>query len=357
MNEDKKIDDLLSMDTEDIDQKTFKKIKHGMNMNFVKRMLVYTLIVALVLTGAYFGINKLKELTSYNPVNEKIEGYYNVFGDEEDSIDRQDFQMLVSAYISVANPGVVYVPLFGDGSYTNLGSGNYEYYGKYISYLDRINYGESEDIIEVSNRRIQLNTMFHVYQFYSKDKQITDEDNYPQLSENEIAKQHEALKKDINNLPESAQVDISISFDTLMSFDQFVTYKQSILADVDVQYIATNIRDINTLGFSPLYFPQVCSTSYPGLCGDVVYTEEGLKEVYASSLKLLKDHSEFLQRAINYPYVIDVINDEVEKLKNDETKIYGIRLVVDKQTALKLLQNENTYYMQVFDAKFSPLQK
>ncbi|OCN05313.1 hypothetical protein A4S06_09415 [Erysipelotrichaceae bacterium MTC7] len=358
MNEDKKLDNLLSLEEPHVDQRTFKKIKRGMNQSFLKRMVVYTLVIALLIGAGYFGFGKLKEATNYNPRSEKIEGYYNEYPDVDGSEEMQnDFQQLIAVYISVANPGVRYMPLFGDSAYKNLGYGSYEYYGSYYSYLETSVYGAPDTTIKVNHDRIDLNVSYVMNQFYVKEVEEQAEEKRYELSATEKRMHDEQLKKDLVELPDSALVDTTVSFVKPMDFDEIVQYITERSLEANVEYFATAIHGSQTIGFSTMTYTEVCSKSYPGLCGGITYSAAGLQETYKSSLTLLKDHSEFLNRVISGQYMIGVINKEVENIEHHASKVYGLRLVVDKEAALRLLEDENTYYMQVFDAKFSPLQQ
>ena len=177
------------------------------------------------------------------------------------------------------------------------------------------------------------------------------------------------MKKEIESLPDSAYLDISLSFENYISLEdiseiirkypntvRWIALKNQ--SFYNVQGIAGGMSTVSHVYWT---FTDDAEKEYPMfmLPYDENITANSLREHYLSRLKLLLDHPDFINALSNpFGYIItpNKLKENYEKAQK-ELLSYGIRVYIDKKDILKLIEEYDVSYININDVKLSRFQK
>lgn len=349
-----KLNELLEMDEDDFQQKDIdKKVKRQMRKQIYLRVIIILVVLAVVWQGIYHGTSFVLDYTNYQPMNE------NSIVVTEDTNDLQGFHVLMATYVNMFYPGKVYMM----GNYEKQGFGKYVVSAKIQDLKNRL-YADGVTNVTYTIDRSELtvdtneNDMFvrTISEYY--DESASEE--YKKFIDEEGA--YSFSKKDIEELPDSAVLDVSLSFQHANTLEETITFINR-YQDSRFVWIATHVENQIAEGFS-LYDAEAYEINneaqYPNFYLDLEdYTAQQLTDHYLSKLRLLKDHPEFISLLSSWGFNIssEWLEDKYNEIEKNGIHAIGLRGYVKKQDLLKMIENNEVYYVYINDVNLSSLQK
>lgn len=354
MNENK-LDELLQLDEYNEDKRLIKKINKQMNKQIYKRTVIVIIILAIILTGGYYGTSFILDQLNYNPIQENDLVVIN--NDNEDSYD--GFHILMGTFVNMYFPGELYL----GNSCKGTGFGQYEIKAKIQEifqplYID----GVSNVTFQIQRSNLKYDSedngaFSRVANEYYDENQS---DSYKEYFKN----QWQFDKQDIEELPDSTILDVSLSFSHTYTLEKVIEFMKQ-YPDSNFIWIATQVNNQIAEGMS-LYDAAIYDLSaeakkkYPTFYLESYdYTADILKENYLSKLKLLKDHKEFVQllQKGGFDINVDQLNQRYNYVKKNGIHAIGIRGYIKKKDFIKMCESNEFYYEYIHDIKLSYLQK
>lgn len=348
----KKFDELFH-DTDYVEVN--QKIYHQMNKKIYSKVIKGFVVICLIITTIFFGTSQLLNVVYYNPNHEE-----KFLKDD----NANEFEVLFSTYYQMLHPGIIYVPEMNrkDTTIKSLGFGRYESRGRIQSIFEPLILGPKVNTsLEISRSKIEINGPVEtgcINEF--KDPENKGFQAITELNE---------MKKEIENLPDSAYLDISLSFENYISLEdvseiirkypntvRWIALKNQ--SFYNVQGIAGGMSTVSHVYWT---FTDDAEIEYPMfmLPYDENITANSLREHYLSHLKLLLDHPDFINALSNpFGYIItpNKLKENYEKAQK-ELLSYGIRVYIDKKDILKLIEEYDVSYININDVKLSRFQK
>ena len=233
-----------------------------MKTKLKKHKILITIIIICVVIAGYFGTNWLFKQTYYNP--------FLIDDIVENSDESANFDVLMGTYINMYYPGKLYYPL----ECSDEGFGKYQIKAKIQEIFDPL-YGDNADNITFTIKRSKLTI-------------ASDEFNLYRVS-------HEYL--DINET-DLDEYTASLTFSKYKNAQEVVDfinrYNNSLF-----NWLALDASDQMAAGVS-IYDAVVYDLNneskekYPSFYLDEEYTADMLQECALSKLKMLIDHSDFI---------------------------------------------------------------
>lgn len=358
MNE-KDLEHLLQPEEEntEIDKKIREKIKKGIRKQIYTRIVIVLAAAALILTGGAFGLSALLNASCYNPrkVTPAIQedgGYY-------------DFHILMETFLGLYYPDIIYVPV--TEQCTANGFGSYDVGVKIQSFFDPLaidGYNNVTFHIDRSNLNIE-STEKYVLTIWANE--FLDKERLSQgwgYYDFEMASVSQELISEIEELPDSCTLKVSISFGDPLSLEDAIAFMDR------YDHSAFHWLAINMNGSTPdgiaLYnaagynLTEETKENYPNLYLDNDFTADDLRQAYLSRLKLLLDHKDFmglLTSCYNTTMTIPHIQDQYEEVEKNEITAIGVRASVKKQDLLDMIEQDEIPYVIIHDVKLSSWQR
>ncbi len=344
---------------EDLDDNEFKeiekKINRRINRRIYIRVIAVMLIISIILSAGFFGTSYGLNLVNYNPEDET--GL--VIPDE----GINGFNMLTGIFLSMYFPGVFY-----DGiDYNNLGFGNYTINAKMQPSFSFLTVdGIPNTTLTINRSSLEIDSSYdHIF------SRVYGE-YYDDSIENFVQWQTAYNLADIEELPESAILDVSLSFANTISVEEVIDFVNNyngsrfvwLATGVDQGTdIATGISLSDTIRYD---LNEEFSNKYPGLYFNE-YKASDIVQSYLSRMKLLLDHKDFLYLMYSY-FSYDYSGNSAAKMYEDLSARYedamengvsgiGVRVYVKKQDLLTMIDSNELYGMYINDVKFSRLQR
>ena len=339
-----------------------QKIYRQMNKKIYSKVIKGFVVICLIVTTIFFGTSQLLNVVYYNPNHEE-----KFLKDD----NANEFEVLFSTYYQMLHPGIIYVPEMNrkDTTIKSLGFGRYEVFGSFCksfdSYIispDTTALNLSKDFrLEISKSRAYIHGYNIAYQ--------TEEFIEPKNDSLTGVYDFDAMKKEIQSLPKSAYLDISLSFENYVNLDVISeiiqkypnTVRWVALKDQEIIDIFSIAGGLSLEGFRCWTLNAEANKKYPwfdlpmdqkDIDGDI------LKLSYLSRLKLLIDHPDFVKVMPEYnsDASLQRLKENYEKAQK-ELLSYGIRVYIDKKDILKLIEEYDVSYININDVKLSRFQK
>lgn len=337
-----------------------KQIRRGINRRIYTRVIAVVLIISIIVSAGYFGTSYGLNLVNYNPEDET--GL--VIPDE----GINGFNMMTGLYLSMYYPGIIYYGI----DYSGQGFGKYEIDAKIQSAFTNLYFdGIPTTTLSINRSSLHIDSSYDhllsrvVGEYH--DESIAD--IYDYVTDYDLV--------DIEELPESAIIDVSLSFMNTLSAQDAIEFVKK-YDDSTFVWLATSIDDSNQGAYGivdgiSLYdgsrydLSEAVSNDYPGIYLDHDYTASDVLESYLSRMKLLLDHNDFLN-VINSFFSNENINDNAARRYEDLSVRYddvlengisciGVRGYVKKQDLLTMIDSNELYGMYINDVKLSALQR
>ncbi len=361
MKEDK-FNELLKIN-DDFNKDINKKINKAMRKQINSRVIAIIVTIAIIIAGIYCGVSfalgkpNILDNISYNPFNEND---FVVIEEEGNRLD--GYHVLMGTFIGMNYPGKFYYGSSFEDNYIKNGLGSYDIKAKIQDIMDPLHVdGISNITFQIRNSSMDYETSVNhmlsrtMHEFYDERYKEQFDDFWLYYSLN-----------DIKELPDSAILDVSLSFDKTKSLEDTVEfineYKGSIF-----HWIATDVNNYSIANGISLYdaaiygFTDKANKEYPGFYLNNDLTADSIKESYLSKLKLLIDHEDFirlLDSCFKNPKSLQVsLKERYEAAKSKGVEAIGIRGIVKKADLLQMIEKNQLKFAFVNNAKLSKLQK
>lgn len=326
-----------------------------MKTKLKKHKILITIIIICVVIAGYFGTNWLFKQTYYNP--------FLIDDIVENSDESANFNVLMGTYINMYYPGKLYYPI----ECSDEGFGKYQIKAKIQEIFDPL-YGDNADNITFTIKRSKLTIASDEFNLYRVSHEYldineTDLDEYTaSLHEQWTTRDY----SDIQELPESAYLDVSLTFSKYKNAQEVVDfinrYNYSLF-----NWLALDASDQMAAGVS-IYDAVVYDLNneskekYPSFYLDEEYTADMLQECALSKLKMLIDHSDFIDLIKQSNLYYDTmssngINQRYQDIKENGLQVIGIRGCIKKSDLLNMINSGEIYYGYVNDVEVSRLQR
>ena len=337
------------------EEKFQKKVRKTIKRTMYSHIFISLLVVILAGTAVFFGLSAAVSAIFYDPGKET--------GLLEDDMEGSEFTLLLEETIAMYYPGMRCMVL-GDGA-VSTGFSGYDVDVLMESAFDRLMLGgPPTNTFHIGFSKLDTDMApFYTY----VDEFIKPEDQNGE----EAVFSPEGVREDVEALPESAQLDVSISFDTYLTSDQVAQLMKQ-YPDVFFQWVALK-------GHSPRYFPQVAGGmnlhTYSGFRFAPAFQEryegyylpldqqeitgEDLERSLIARLRLLADNPDFV-RMMESKFKDHISIDMVEErlaLAEQEWSCYGLRMEVGRQELLDMMDELPITRVMVNDVKLSRLQR
>lgn len=326
-----------------------------MKTKLKKHKILITIIIICVVIAGYFGTDWLFKQTYYNPF---------LIDDIVDNSDESaNFDVLMATYINMYYPGKLYYPI----ECSDEGFGKYQIKAKIQEIFDPL-YGDNADNITFTIKRSKLTIASDEFNLYRVSHEYldineTDLDEYTaSLYEQWTTRDY----SDIQELPESAYLDVSLTFSKYKNAQEVVDfinrYNNSLF-----NWLALDASDQMAAGVS-IYDAVVYDLNneskekYPSFYLDEEYTADMLQECALSKLKMLIDHSDFIDLIKQSNLYYDTmssngIDQRYQDIKENGLQVIGIRGCIKKSDLLNMINSGEIYYGYVNDVEVSRLQR
>lgn len=212
MNE-QEFDELLKVNTES--QFDHKKIRKAMNHTIYSRMIKLLIALCLIIVGCFYGTSFVIKQIYYNPFDEDI-----IVNEEDNSQKINNFNALMATFVEMYFPGFMYSQLGynGDKKMIDQGFGKYDIKAKiHNNFYDLIWDGESNTTFTIKRSHMSLDTdVKWFYRFAGEFKGVRDAYDPDVISQKTL--------QEIKDLPKSALLDVSLSFNDVYSAKETVDF-------------------------------------------------------------------------------------------------------------------------------------
>ena len=329
-----------------------------MKTKLKKHKILITIIIICVVIAGYFGTDWLFKQTYYNPF--LID---DIVDNSDESVTQYGFDVLMATYINMYFPGKLYYPI----ECSDEGFGRYQIKAKVQEIFDPL-YGDNVDNITFTIKRSKLTIASDEFNLYRVSHEYldineTDLDEYTaSLHEQWTTRDY----SDIQELPESAYLDVSLTFSKYKNAQEVVDfinrYNNSLF-----NWLALDASDQMAAGVS-IYDAVVYDLNneskekYPSFYLDEEYTADMLQECALSKLKMLIDHSDFIDLIKQSNLYYDTmssngIDQRYQDIKENGLQVIGIRGCIKKSDLLNMINSGEIYYGYVNDVEVSRLQR
>lgn len=341
-----------------------KKLKKSMNRTLNSRILGALLVIALVGTVLFFGTSAMVDGMFYSPSRE--EGFLNTDGYQENG----EFRLLMEDTIRMLFPNVraFMIPNHEGENVDSHGFGTYDVDMKILN-LNSYIHLDGVPTHQFKIKRSKLDTGYAPF-YYMLDEfkepgsqQTVYDENLP-----------ENIGPEIEELPASARLDVSLSFADYKTSDQIAKLIRD-YPDISFEWTAlkgqnaTNVQGVaggmflshNTFES----FTEEAKEKYPSyylfldLKEDQEITGEDLEMCLKSRLQLLCDHPDFLKMAesgFKGHASIGIMKKRLENAK-EEWACYGVRILTSRDDLLKLMEEVPMSQIRINDVKVSKYSK
>lgn len=350
---DKKFDEVFG---EEEQNKQFNKlIKKRMNQKIYSKIFKMFIIISLIITSCFYGISFLMDWMYYSPYREE---------EMLEPSKHEEFFMLMSNYVNLDFPGILLMQVDWEDEnlYESQGMGCYETKVKIQSIFEPLMIdGTSNTTISIRRSQVLIDSgsYFPLTRIVNEFKDVNAKDFQEIYALSDI-------QKEIEELPDSSYLDVSLSFHEYVSLDMIASLIKK-YPDVYFKWIALKDQQTSSVygvagGFS-LYDPaRYVFTSeyekrYPYFYLEEEKTGDILEQKYLSMLKMMCDHKDFVDALSSYSGIsYQKYVDNYQKAQK-ELLAYGVRVSVKKNDLLDMIEKENISYAYIHDIKLSQYQK
>lgn len=349
--EENRIEDIMQLDDEVVNQKMSGKIKKGINKTIYSKLIKGLLVVSIVIGGLYFGFEKFVEMDNYNPLSDEN---IPIIQDDESNKEVASFHLLMYVYTNLSMPGQMYSNS-SISDYEDHGWAKYTLKAELHNAFDSFKMESNNSLVQVNKSKLSIDGFIRYVDMFVDCEKVDVANQYSYVIENR-QKDIEEIRK----LPDTSYFDIAISLTEKIDMKEFVqtmnTYTNSnfIFATTRAerdQYLGFSLFDHLGYGFEEEFNKQ-----YPNLILlNETLDEKVLNNHYASMLKLMNDYENFKKLTntlYDYPHSINYL-EEYEKTKSGDVEILGYRVYASKADLLKMLESDDFDYYHIYDVKYS----
>lgn len=368
-SDEQKFDEMIKIENEQFntDKSMFKRMKKKLYKKVLIRVVMIVCVVSLVVGIGGFTISKIDDMNHLTPDGLSFVVEKDEYASEDD-YTQTSMELFLRCYYKMMVPGLN-IQFQQDYGETFKSEGFATYSAK--AYVRREGYGHefgnAEGILSIDHSYLEpddnLNSVLsHVIggEFIRESSEEDEKDRYQKEYEQE---QKEAMKRDIEELPQSAVLDVGITFNEkkpLAIIDEFRnTYPNSIFRWAAVGWI------IDSDSFSSSCYGIPLQAQYFRYGKDIeqypnIYLlqddSKSLEIYYRSVLQMMKDNKEYYEMALrSHPHEsIDLLERQIKEAE-DGVEIIGINATVKKEDLLDMVNRDLTKYISVHDVRLSVL--
>lgn len=353
------LDELLKLDDEGIN----KKIKKIIHKKIYSRIIIFTIIITLVIVTIAKGYQYISDYIYYNPFHEE-----NLIVDEQsERFSGKTFKIVLQTWCEIYCPNYGYYP---NHDIQSLGLGNYELKVKFHNLFDKLYVDDSYNaIININQSKMSIED-FNGEHYFSR---MSYEFLNLSLSENngygkDLFKINDKTLNEIEKLPESSLLNVSVSFDKPYSLEKTIDFMKR-YNQVKFLWMATDLwsqddptlaRGISLYKLSMYDLNEDAKRKYPHFYieNNNSITPDILQQYYLSNLKMLLDHEKEYNMISKASNSMDYSSlKETYKCAKNGFQVSGLRIIVNKIDLLKMIKKDNIQYIYIDDIKLSELQK
>lgn len=352
--------DQLFKEKESLEENRQKRIIKGVRVNIYKRIVIALIVIALIVVGLMKGSSYIFDGIYYSPFREDEMVVNDVNSDTRDDT----FHIVFQTYCQVFFPGIDYCPI---DDIESQGFGSYKCQAKIHRLFDRLNVdGESNLTLKIEQSRMHMETIEkYIFsrvseEFYNRSRDLGTD----------VFKINQSTLNDIDDLPDSSRLNVSISFPKAYSLQESIQfmnkYQNMSCYWMAIDKFSTKYNDAYGISMWKAFrydlLPEV-SKQYPNfyINDNKTLTPQILQQYYLSQLQLLLDHpkevemiAEMLTSGVDFNiYDVQELYDYVK----NGFDVVGFRMNVGKKELLKIIEEEKIEYMYIDDVKLSILQK
>lgn len=361
MNE-KELEQLLAQqktatDSPALEERFQKKVRRSMNYTIYTRVTAVVLALAVLVCGLYFGTSKVMDLIFYDPGREQQFL-------EKDTRKGMEFNLLLEDTISTYFPGK---SCFVLGEYEHNGFSRYDVDLLMADvFLPYALSGPATDHFSIAHSQLDTghSTMaIHAMEFLDP--------SYPYSIDPHRANAIEPLEpiqEELQKLPPSAYLDVSISFADSLTADQTAALIEA-HPEITFRWLALEGQNVSIYEFAAggmfldymerEKFTEEAEARYPDYYLPQTITGESLENCLISRLQLLIDHPDFV--SLMETQLGDQISMSMlqQRLANAQETwaCYGMRLMATPEDIYALMEQLEITQIRINDVKVSMYQK
>lgn len=309
--------------------------------------------------AGYHGTSQVVKKMYYNPLNEE-----DIIDRSEFATKRQDvtFEILMNTFISMEFPGYMYNQYDIDNNVQDEGYSQYVLQGNIHNTFDFLCIdGISNTTFTIQHSSMSVKSDFRPTRISGEfvglktSSQVKVDD--PLITEETI--------QDIKELPQSAYLDVSLSFGEDYSADKVIQLIKK-YPDVYFRWLALDTGNIYgcadgiSLTSTILWdLKPEFKEKYPTFYLPSDFSGNDLKQNYLSNMKFLLDHQEFMDVVNTWHSntTVDSLQKRYDNVKKNGIHAIGVKCSIKRNDLLKMIEQDGYQYFVIHDVKLSPLQR
>lgn len=368
-SDEQKFNEMFEIENEQFntDKTMFKRMKNKLYKKIFIRIIMIVCVVSLVIGIGRFTISKLDDMSHLTPDGLSFVVEKEEYASEDDyTYTQSSMELFLRCYYKMMVPGVnIYFQQEYGETFKSEGFATYSA----KAYVRREGYGNefgnADGILSIDHSYLKLDDSLNSVlsyviggEFNNISEQEKDEDQ--KVYEQE---QKEMLKRDIEELPQSAVLDVGITFNEkkpLAIIDELRNnYPNSIFHWAAVGWIIDSDEFLSSCYGIPLqaqYFRYGKDIEeYPNIYLSQV-DSKNLEIYYRSVLQMMKDNKEYYEMALSsHPdYAIDLLERQIKEVENG-VEIIGVNATMKKDDLLDMVNRDLTTNISVHDLRLSIL--
>lgn len=366
--DEQKFDEMFTVENEQFntDKSMFKNMKKKLYKKILIRIILIVCVVSVVIGIGRFTISKIVDMNHLTPDGLSFVVEKDEYA-REDDYTQSSMELFLRCYYKMMVPGVdIYFQQEYGETFKSEGFATYSA----KAYVRREGYGNefgnADGILSIDHSYLKPDDKLNSVLSYVIGGEFTNESS--EQEKDEIQKEYEQeqkeiLKRNIEELPQSAVLDVGITLNEkkpLAIIDELRgNYPNSIFRWAAVGWIIDSDENFSTCYGIPLqaqYFRYGKDMEqYPNIYLLQV-DSKNLEIYYHSVLQMMKDNKEYYEMALSsHPYYsIDLLERQIKEAE-DGVEIIGVNATIKKDDLLDMINRDLTTKISVHDVRLSIL--
>jgi len=349
------------------DEQIEKNIIVSINKRIIKNVVLSIITILLIIVSVYYGTDFIVRKTNYDPYSEKLAA--QLYEKREGkSLSTQGEYAKIDWYLDYYDFLMNnYVSIFGNGKdYNNTTKIEYVGFGKYIvegswdnNFSNDIN--QKEPVMYAIEKSKIILPLYGGHEFTCNEETSVCE--YGPDFDTWKEKQKYEMIEEVRKMPESSFYEIYVTYRNPIALDH---WNEKNIPSYEYRFVLTNNQMTGEyMGFSFTgidgysYIETMEETPSYHISGFEENTSNDFYEYYKTRLMTLLKHENFL-KALDFRSEKThkvLIEEELERIEKKELEVKGYLAHVSKEEMLEILNDENTFYVKIEDAKYSIYEK
>ncbi len=334
-----------------------KKVRRSMNRTIYARAALAILLAAVLAVGLYFGASQTVNLICYRPQRETP---FLIPGDSES----EEFIVLLEDTVSTYFPGKYCWVLKEPQAHG---------FGRYSADLLITDAYGPQSYTGPATAQLQIGlsklNMGHVPLYIQVMEFLDPEYPYsvnPQTEE--FSDSVDSVRQELQNLPKSAYMDVSVSFPAGISSEEAARIING-FTGIRVRWLALEGQNVTKFESASggMFLDHLrgekmteeAAEKYPNYYLPHEVTGEALEQCLQSRLQMLIDHPDFvrlMETQFESLISMSMLQERLENAK-ENWACYGMRLVGGPEEIEKLMDEMSVTYVRINDVKISRFEK